>query len=324
MSHLAPLGDIDVSIVIVNWNAKDYLRICLKSIADETPNLNVEVFVVDNASADGSAEMVREEFPGVRLIANADNKGFAAANNQGMRQSRGRYVLLLNPDTVILENAIEKSVAFADRTPRAGVVGCRVLETMDRAQRTGFRFPGPLNTFWTMSGLTSAFPGSRVFSGHLYAGWDRDSERRLEVVSGMYMLVRRQAIEEVGLMDEAYFVYAEEADWCFRFWKAGWECVFTPEARILHTEGGSKSTAKDAVRMYVQKQKSLQIFQRKNLGRLPWLAAKAVYIATLSVRVVGLSARRLLRGGERERLKVAMAVAALKYHLFRVDPTVSS
>lgn len=321
MNYLAPPSGVDVSVVIVSWNAKDYLRVCLRSIDEQSQGLSLEIFVVDNASEDGSVQMVRAEFPHVRVIANQDNRGFAAANNQGMREATGRYVLLLNPDTVILENAIDETVAFAEKHPDAGVIGCQVWETPERIQRTCFRFPGPLNLLLADLGLESAYPASAFFARRRYGDWNRDTEKQVDVVSGMYMLVRREAIDEVGLMDEAYFVYAEEADWCFRFWRAGWECVFTPVAKILHTEGGGKSTEKVAVRMYVQKQKSLQIFHRKNLGVLPWLVCKVIYAVTLVVRLIALSARRVISRGGSQNMKVAMAAAALKYHLFGVDPT---
>jgi len=310
---------VEVSIVIVNWNARDYLRDCLRSIRDNV-SIAVETIVIDNASSDGSAAMVSGEFPGVALIANTANRGFAAANNQGIRAARGRYVLLLNPDTVVYKETLEKSVEFADSNPRVGVLGCRVLEAEDRVQRTCFSFPGPMNLLLVELGLQRVFPRSRFFGRPELGWWDRDSELDVPVVSGMYMLVRRAAIERVGVMDEDYFVYAEEADWCFRIAKAGWRCVFAPVGSILHREGGGKSTAQIKARMYVQLQKSQLIFNRKNLGDGAYWAAKCVFVASMTARwLVWSTLGRLLNRTDAPALR-GLAAAALRFHLRGMEP----
>lgn len=312
---------MDVSIIIVNWNTRDILRGCLASIFKQTSDVSFEVIVVDNASRDASVEMVRSEFPAVTLVANADNRGFAAANNQGIRLSTGRYALLLNPDTVILDAAISRCVAIADAHADVGVVGCQVLTDEHTIQRTGFAFPGPWNLFLILSGLSRKFPRSRTFGKPELGWWDRNSEQDVEVVSGMFMLVRREAIDQVGLMDESFFVYAEEADWCYRFAQAGWRRVFTPSARILHLDGGSKSSSQVNVRMFVQLQKSLLIFFRKHLGPAAWLTGKGLYIASNLVRAGAwfLSAR--VKGDAQLRTRSAAAVAALRFHVLGIEPS---
>lgn len=312
---------MDVSVVIVNWNTRDLLRGCLRSIEAETRDLAYEVFVVDNASSDGSAAMVRDEFPQVKLIENARNRGFAAANNQGIRLATGRYVLLLNPDTVVLDAAISRTVRYADQHPNVGVVGCQVLEQENLIQRTGFSFPTPWMLLLTEFGLSRAFPRSRLFGTPQLGWWERDSERDLDVVSGMYMLVRSEAIRKVGLMDEDYFIYAEEADWCYRLAKAGWRRVFTPCARIIHLDGGGKSTSQVNVRMFVQLQKSTMVYQRKNLGLAAWGVAKVIYVASDSMRAVAWYLSSLVRRDPLMRRKSAAAVAALRYHVLGVEPT---
>src|SRR5262249_28352302 len=156
--------------VIVSWNTCDLLRGGLCSIVHQTRTVSFEVFVVDNASSDRSAEMVRTEFPGVNLIENKENRGFAAANNQGIRMSSGSYVLLLNPDTVILDACIDRCIRYADAHADVGVVGCQVFEDEQRIQRTGFSFPSPWTLFLTLSGLSVAFPRSRIF-GKPEIGW---------------------------------------------------------------------------------------------------------------------------------------------------------
>ena len=194
--------------------------------------------MVDNASRDGTAEMVRSEFSRVELIANDENRGFAAANNQAIRASVGRYILLLNPDTVIRDGAISRCVEYADAHPDVGIVGCQVYLDDHRIQQTGFAFPSAWNLALTFSGLSRAFPKSKIFGAPELGWWGRDDERDLDVISGMFMLIRKEALDEVGLLDEDYFIYTEETDLCFRFARAGWRRVFTPSARILHVCGG--------------------------------------------------------------------------------------
>lgn len=314
------VATLDVSVVIVNWNVKDYLRDCLRSVYEQTKGVRFEVIVVDNGSADGSQEIVRREFPQVRLIENPENRGFAAANNQGIKLATGRYLLLLNPDTVVLDDAIGKAVAFADGNPSVGIVGCQVLETQHSVQPTCFRFPSPMTIFMALTGLHSLFPNNRLFALERFGDWARDTERDVDVVSGMFMLVRREAVDEVGLMDEDYFMYAEEADWCYRFWQAGWRCVFTPQARITHVDGGSKSTKQVSAQMYVQQQKSLLLFQRKNRGVLAWAITRCVCVIMLFARLCALSVAHLFSVRACSAHKAALAAAAVKYHLLGIVP----
>ena len=305
---------LDVSIVIVNWNAGEFLRDCIRSIVDET-RAEYEIIVVDNASSDNSLDILRKEFPTVVAIANSDNKGFAAANNQGIARSRGRYILLLNPDTVILDGAIDKTMAFADARPGIGCVGCQVLEDAHTIQHTCFGFASPINLALALSHLAAVFPHSRVFGRQWMNWWDRRSERDVDVVSGMYMLIPRTVIEDVGAFDEAYFVYSEEADLCYRMAQRGYRRVFTPCAQIVHRDGGSQSTRLMSTRMYVQSQKSELIYQRKNLGLTAWLVAKALFVAAMASRGLMMSAAAALGGDERTSVKSKQSWAALRHHL---------
>jgi hypothetical protein len=311
---------LDVSVIIVNWNTRDILRDCLRSVYEQTRDIRYEVIVVDNASSDGSAEMVREEFSQVILIENAENRGFAAANNQGMAIAHGRYVLLLNSDTIVLDGAIQKTLIFADQQTEMAVVGCQVWENENETQRTCFAFPSVKNMCILHAGLRRMFPRSRLFGWIDYGWWDRTTLMEVDVVSGMFMLVRREAIDQVGLMDEDYFVYAEETDWCFRFWKAGWRCVFTPNARIIHLDGGNKSTDQVSMKMFVQLQKSILIFHRKHHGRLSWMVAKAVYILSMLVRYVVFSASSFFDIDSNSSKRAAQSLAALKFHMFGTEP----
>jgi len=312
----------DLSIIIVNWNTRDFLRDCLRSIYDQRGALSLEVIVSDNDSQDGTQAMVREEFPDVTLIENGRNLGFAAANNVGIRLARGRYILLLNPDTIVLDRAIEKTVHYAEAHPKIGVVGCRVMENEAVVQRTCFSFPTPFSAFCTEFGLRRLFPRSRMFNRAELGWWDRNSEREVDVVSGMYMLVRREALEQVGLLDEAYFVYAEEADLCFRMWKAGWPCVFVPVAQIIHRDGGSKSTRQVSGKMFVQMHKSLLIFHRKNWGYGAYLQLKWVYILSMVVRLPLYALFVVIKRSPLWRSRKSAAWAALQFHMAKNEPSI--
>ena len=225
------MNQVDVSIVIVNWNTKKLLYDCLTSVYATTKEVSFEVIVIDNASRDGSVEMIKSDFPKVELIANTENRGFAAANNQGISIAVGRYILFLNSDTIVLSNAIDKVVAFTDLHEDAAVVGCRVLNPDVTLQPTCFMFPSILNMILSVSYLYKLFPGNRFFGRERMTWWSRDDERLVDVVTGCFMLVRHRAIEDVGIMDERFFMYGEETDWCYRFKQAGWKVMFTPELR---------------------------------------------------------------------------------------------
>jgi len=264
-------SELDVSIIIVNWNTREILRDCLKSICSEAGKIKYEIIVVDNSSNDGSGEMVKAEFPQVHLIENNENRGFAVANNQGMARAQGRYVLLLNSDTIILDGAVAKTVAFADKHPEAGVVGCRVLNPDKTLQLTCFRFPSILNEILASLYLNKLFPQNRFFGRSRMSWWDRNDVREVDVVTGCFMLVPRQAIEQVGVMDERYFIFSEEADWCYRFKKAGWKRLFTPDAEIIHLHGAS--TSQQRPQMTLQLRGSCLQYYRKHRGYLTYATA---------------------------------------------------
>lgn len=258
------MKQLDVSIIIVSWNTRDVLRNCLRSIYEQGGKTHFDVVVIDNGSTDGSAKIVRNEFSQVTLVENLDNKGFAAANNQGISIAKGRYILLLNSDTIILDKAIAKAVSFADAHPNAAVVGCRVLNTNKTLQPTCFLFPSILNMLLSASYLYKLFPRNRFFGRERMTWWDRSNAREVDVVTGCFMLVRQEAIEQVGLMDERFFVYGEETDWCYRFSQAGWKILFTPDAEIIHL--GGESTKQAAAQMTLLRRGSKLLFFRKHKG----------------------------------------------------------
>jgi GT2 family glycosyltransferase len=316
---------MDVSVIIVNWNTKKVLRDCLSSVCEQTKDLDYEIIVIDNASIDGSTEMVRDEFQQVILVENVENRGFAAANNQGIALAKGRYILLLNSDTIVCDNAIEKTVRYADSLPNAAVVGCQVLENSDTIQMTCFRFPSVAHIFLSASGLSKLFKRNKILGRERMLWWDRKSEREVDVVSGMFMLVRRDAIDEVGFMDEDYFLYFEETDWCYRFAKAGWKRMFWPGARIVHCNGGGKSSDQASVRMFVQFQKSRCIFFKKHHGTLSCISVRLLLVVLLGSRCCYWAFKALLRrvfdrdaGSEKER--IGNYWAALRFCAFSTEP----
>lgn len=309
----------DVSIIIVNWNTLALLRDCLASIAAET-KVPHEVIVIDNASRDGSADMVAAEFPDVVLIANDQNRGFAAANNQGLAVARGRHVLLLNPDTIILDNAIDRTLEWLGAHPDVGGMGCQVLERPGVIQQTCFGDPGPLHLTVVEFGLQRLAPWVPVFGRPWYRDWDRRSQRDVDVVSGMFLLVPRAVLEAVGPLDEAFFVYAEEADWCRRIRKAGWRVVFAPVAQIIHLDGGGKSSVQVKSKMHVQKQKSLLIYVRKHSGLSGYVVTRTMFCISSALRAVLFGTLKLVRPDPLSRARARLALASLRYHLFGQEP----
>lgn len=317
--HNPAQGVPAVSIVIVNWNTRDILDDCLKSIADQTTQSH-EVIVVDNASSDGSAEMVRTEHPEVKLIANETNNGFAAANNQGLVVASGEKLLLLNPDTIVLDHAIDTMCAWLDDHPDVGCVGCQVYQDENTIQRTSFADPSPMNLAIVEFGLQRWASRFKLFSRPEYRSWDRRSERDVDVVSGMFMLVPRHVFEKVGLLDDAFFVYSEEADWCKRIRNSGWRCVFSPAARILHLDGGSKSTSQIKSRMFVQMQKSKMIYARKHHGKLGAFATRLLFICSSALRGSVFGLLGLISKNNEHKARLRLAAASIRYHLTGVEP----
>jgi len=262
---------LDVSIIIVNWNTRNLVSDCLRSIYDHTCNIGFEIILIDNHSTDDSAEMIKNKFPQAALIENPSNYGFATANNQGMTVANGRYILLLNSDTIVLDHAVDKATVFADSHPEAAVVGCRILNPDMTLQPSCFMFPSILNMVLSATYLYKLFPKSRFFGREQMTWWDRADVQEVDVVTGCFMLVRREAIEQVGMLDERFFMYGEETDWCYRFKEAGWKVIFAPVGEIIHLGGASsKQTSSE---MTLQLFGSILLFLKKHKSRLTYTLA---------------------------------------------------
>lgn len=235
----ANAGGIDVSIVIASWNARAHLVDCLASIEACGDKARIETIVVDNGSDDGSPEAVRERFPHIALICNSANLGFARASNIGMERAAGRYVCLANSDTIVRPGTIDTLVRFLDSNPRTGLVGPRVLNPDGTLQHSCRKAPGILTSTSRALGLHRLFPRSARLSGELMLYWDHDSDRRVEAISGCFCMVRYQALQEVGGLDEDFFMYSEDVDWCMRLGASGWEVSFCRAAEVIHVRGAS-------------------------------------------------------------------------------------
>ncbi len=253
-----------LSVIIVNYNVKYYIAQCLKSLQKSLSGLDAEVVVVDNHSSDGSVEYLSSHFPSVDIVANNHNCGFSAANNLGIRQTNSEYVLLLNPDTIVGENTVTETLAFMDEHEQCGALGVRMLKASGASARESRRgIPTPTTAFFKMIGLCDRFVSHRVL-GKYYMGylpWEKPNQ--IEVVSGAFCLLRRSALETVGLLDEDYFMYGEDIDLSYRLLKGGFENWYHPSA-ILHYKGAS--TEKTSLRYVHVFYKAMLIFYRKHFA----------------------------------------------------------
>ena len=240
---------VDLSICIVNWNTETFLRDCLRSIYQGTSKLSREIFVVDNASKDGSVEMVRNLFPDVCLIVNQQNKGFATANNQAIRFAKGRYILFLNPDTLIHDGALETMVQFMERHPEAGGVGCRLLNADGSVQHSIRRSPS-FGVILLESTILKRIPFLRGRVGDFKAkDFSFDKTEEVDAVCGAGLLVRKSVLDEVGPMDEGYFMFIEELDLCQRMRAKGYKIYFIPDAQMTHFGGESRNQSPGGLMM---------------------------------------------------------------------------
>lgn len=269
----------DVSIVIVSFNTRDLLRRCMQTVINEAGAVTYEMIVVDNASRDGSAEMVEREFPQARLLRSDINLGFAVANNRAFKVARGRYVVLLNSDAFLQPGALARAVAHMQLDPRIGLGGARLIGSDGSWQPSARQFPSLVNDFLCLSGLSSRFPHSRFF-GRFDSTW-MDAHRPAEVdwVPGAFSILSRRVLEEVGYFDESFFLYYEEVDLCRRIKAAGYSIWYWPDVVIVHLGGESSKTVKhlsfssSGAQLTLWRMRSALIYYRKHHGwRTAWLA----------------------------------------------------
>jgi GT2 family glycosyltransferase len=271
----------DLTVSIVNTNNRDLLQECLCSLFEGTQQISMEVFVVDNACTDGSAEMVKRDFPQVRLVHNENRLRFCANHNQVLQQGTGRYLVILNEDTVIPAGAFDDLVAFMDANPKAGAAGVTVLNPDGTLQYAYARFPG------LVSALMLTLSLNRFLNGGHYPFFPRpedDLPRKVDWTNGACLLVRKEAMEQVGLLDEEYLIYSEETDWCYRIKKAGWEVYYLPRVSIYHYQGQATSQARPRRRFRINR--SALLFFRKHYDWLRILGLRLVLLTTSLCRVL--------------------------------------
>jgi hypothetical protein len=301
----------DLSIVIVSYNVRDLLEQCLKSVdgrqwsvissrlATDAYVTTSEVLVVDNASTDGSAAMVREVFPWVRLLENAENRGFAAANNQAFSETRGRYVLMLNPDTVVRPGALEVLIRFMDAHPRAGACGGRLLYGDGSPQHSAFAFPTLAQVWLDFFPMNWRLTESRLNGRYPRSWYARKLPFLIDHPLGADLLVRRETSEQVGWLDDRYFMYCEEIDWCIRIKRAGWQIWCVPEAEIVHYEARSTRQFRDA--MFVELWRSrFRLFDEHYSPAFRWAARWIVRVGLSRASNRVQAAARAKQMGEEE------------------------
>jgi len=278
----------DVSVIVVSYNARDHLERCLETVAGRAH----EVIVVDSGSTDGSRELVRERFPGVRLLELAENRGYGAGANEGVRIASGRWFLLLNSDAWPVGNGVEELVAFGDRHPEIGVAGPKLLNPDGSLQRSVRGFP----TVWRLATeyffLRKLAPGTRALNAFYAANFDHETVRKAEFLMGAALLLRREAIAQVGGFDERFFMFSEETDLCYRMHKAGWTVEFFPEAEFVHV--GGASTRSEWGRMYREQLRGHLLFLAKHQSLYRAEQARKMLVWALRLRA-------LLFRGERGR-----------------------
>jgi len=291
---------MDLSVVLVSYNTKNLLNDCLRSFFEQTVGLSYEVFVVDNASTDGSVAMIETEFPQAELIRNKENVGFARANNQAIRRSSGRYILLLNSDTLVLNDGLTKMVLYMEEHPKVGVMGCKVLYPDGTTQTSNNAFPNLFTEFLRIMQVSKLISNTRLrtilgvklgrFLGrsineYLRVYWDSERIREVDWVTAACLLVRRKALDEVGLLDERFFMYYEDTDLCLRIRQCGWKITYFPRFSIVHYVGyrqnkGSYNQLED-----LERHRSRFHYFRKHAPLLERLCLRILIIVAMLTRL---------------------------------------
>jgi len=276
---------VKLSVIIVSWNCRDLLARCLDTVFASKLDADFEVIVVDNSSTDGTASIVQNNYPQVQLIASGENAGFARANNLALRQARGELILLLNPDTELEADTLQVMVDFMDKHPECGMAGCKVLNpdgTLQLACRRNI--PTLADAFFKLSGLSRLFPRSRRMARYNLTYLPADRVAIVDAVSGSFLMTRREVVNKIGLLDERFFMYGEDLDWCWRSVRAGYQNYYVPDTSIVHCHGGSskKRPLRSAYHFY----EAMYLFYDKHFAPrwarpLVWLAAMAMFFLGL-------------------------------------------
>ena len=256
---------MDLSIIIVNYNVKEFLQNLIHSIEKASSNLTKEIFIIDNASDDGSVDFIKEKFPQIKLFANQKNLGFGKANNIGLKEATGKYILLINPDTIVAEDTFEKMIQFFESNKNVGLAGCKILNpdgTLQLACRRSF--PGPWTSFTKVTGLSSLFPNSKIFARYNLTYLDENQIYEVDAISGSFMMMRKEVYVKVGGFDEQFFMYGEDLDLCYRIQKAGYKVFYVHTTQIIHYKGEStKRSSLDETKVFYS---AMHLFVKKHLS----------------------------------------------------------
>ena len=281
-----------LSVIIVSWNARDFLEKCLRSLEACRGPYELQVIVVDNASTDGSRELVERQFPQVHLISSPANLGFSKANNLGLQVSRGDYILLVNSDVELLPGCIPALVGHLQSHPRVGIAGPAMLDADRRVRRSCRGFPTLWNTLCHALALDYLVPRFRPFGGYTLRYWGHDSTRLVEILGGWFWIVRRTGLAQVGGLDERFFFYAEDMDWCRQFANHGWQAAFVSSAGAIHFGGGSSRRA--PLHYYIQEQRADLQYWRKHHGTWQTTCYRGVCLIYHGLRLAAGAGRLLL------------------------------
>jgi hypothetical protein len=307
---------MDLTVSIVNYNTKEFLLNCLQSLYEGTDEISFEVFIIDNNSIDDTIEMTKEKFPQIKLICNSTNVGFSKANNQAIQQGSGRYILLLNPDTKVLKGTLEKMVVFLDGNPQVGVLGCKILNPDGSLQISTFGFPSLIKEFFNITSLGNLVPPnaffrkllgkhlSKIFKNTLTRYWDHDQSRDVDYVMGACFMIRRNAIDQVGLLDENFFMYVEDAEWCFRFKKSGWQIRYEPNMSVIHYANRTCSADLDLnSKLFIEYYKGILYFFQKHHQKIKQFILRGMLVGICSLRIMIERFKEILLTGENEKIK---------------------
>lgn len=306
-----------LSVVVINWNDLGVLKDCLKSIYDETKDTEFEVVISDNGSEDDSVKWVQENYPQARIVENGENLGFGKGNNRGIEAARGDYVLILNPDTVILDRALDKWVAWADQHSDAGAFGCRVLNPDMSDQQPARPIPTVFGYF--LAALCIRFPGRflKSWETDVYPGWDGTSEREVGYQSGCCVMFRGDVLRELDGFDERFFYHYEETDLCYRCWKMGRPIRFFPGAEIIHL--GGQSVGRFPIRFELEKYRNRYRFFYKHYGEKGVRRMRKISLLSLYLRYAGYRTLRLLKSSEALDNRLAKDRACIQWNR-NLDP----
>ena len=306
---------LDLSIIIVSWNAKKYLEKCIASIIGKTVKYQTEIIVVDNASTDGSVELVKGQFPKVKVICNDTNLGFAKANNIGIKQGTGKYICLINSDVEILQGCFDSMVSYMEKNPEIGILGPQILDSNGNIQRSCMGFPTLWNAFCRALFLDKLFPKSELFGSYLMTFQNQNTTQPVDIINGCFWMVKKKVLKQVGLLDERFFIYAEDKDWCKRFWDAGWKVVYFPQAQAIHYGGASSSNA--PIRFYIEMYRANYEYWKKYHSRPAQLTFLLITGLHHIIRLIGEMMLLVIRPSKRSYVlnKIKRSIALIQWLL---------